>query len=75
MWMVQNLKWVSTACVLTGILLTSINIYPLNIVFHSAGAIGWTTAGVMTQDKALMTNFGLQLPLFMVGFAKVFGVI
>ena len=72
---IQNLKWLSTACVLSGILLTSLNIYPLNIFFHSAGAIGWTVAGVLTRDKALMTNFGLQVPLFGVGYLKLVGLI
>ena len=33
----QYLKWVSTALVLAGILLTNLNIYPLNIFFSWVG--------------------------------------
>ncbi len=54
------IKWISTALVLTGILLTNLNIYPLNIYFHGLGVIGWTIAGFLFRDKAILVNFGLQ---------------
>jgi len=66
--MVNYIKWISTFLVLTGILLTNLNIYPINIVIHGVGAVGWTIAGYLTSDRALLTNFGLQLPLFMTGY-------
>lgn len=64
------IKWISTALVLTGILLTNLNIYPLNIYFHGLGVIGWTIAGILFKDKAILVNFGLQIPLFLFGFLK-----
>ena len=67
----QYLKWVSTALVLTGILLTNLNIYPLNIFFHGLGVVGWTVSGILNKDKAIITNFGLQIPLFLLGFYKL----
>ncbi len=69
--MVNYIKWISTFLVLTGILLTNLNIYPINIVIHGVGAVGWTIAGYLTSDRALLTNFGLQLPLFMTGYINV----
>jgi len=72
---ISRLKWASTACVLTGILLTNLNVFPLNIAIHGTGAIGWTAAGYMAGDKAIMTNFGLQLPLFAIGLVNVMGAI
>ena len=68
----QQLKWSSTALILFGILLTNLNFYPLNIFSHGLGAIGWSIAGYISKDKALMTNFGLQLPLFMIGYYNFF---
>ena len=68
---INNIKWFSTALVLSGILLTNLNIYPINIVIHGVGAVGWTIAGYLTSDRALLTNFGLQLPLFMTGYINV----
>ena len=68
----NQLKWFSTALVLFGILLTNLNYYPLNIFSHGLGAIGWSVAGYITKDKALLTNFGLQLPLFAIGYYNYF---
>ena len=41
----KYMKWVSTAFILSGIVLTSINFYPLNIFVHGAGSLGWTIVG------------------------------
>jgi len=68
----KYLKWVSTFFVLTGILLTNLNIYPLNILSHGLGVVGWTISGIANKDKAIMTNFGLQLPLFVIGYINLF---
>ena len=69
--MIVYLKWFSTTLVLTGILLTNLNYYPLNIIIHGSGAFGWAIAGFLSADKALMTNFSLQLPLFFIGYYKL----
>ena len=43
----------------------------LNIYFHGLGVVGWTIAGFISKDKAILTNFGLQIPLFIIGIYKV----
>ena len=68
---IKVIKWISTAAVLTGIV-TNLNIYPVNIMIHGAGATGWTVAGFLTKDRALLTNFCLQLPLFIFGIVNFF---
>ena len=62
--MITKIKWVSTFLILSGILLTNLNIYPINIMLHGSGALGWTLAGYLSSDKAILTNFGLQVPFF-----------
>ena len=69
---INNLKWTSTVLILSGILLTNLNNYPLNIFIHGLGAIGWSVAGYLTKDKALLTNFGLQIPIFIFGYYNFF---
>ena len=59
---INNIKWFSTALVLSGILLTNLNIYPINIFLHGAGVLGWTYAGFTTNDKPILTNIGFQIP-------------
>ena len=67
-----TLKWGSTFLVLTGILVAQFNLYPLYILIHSIGALGWMMSGYLMQDKAVMTNFGLQLPIFAIGYMNYF---
>lgn len=50
----QSLKWYGTALCLIGIALTSINIYPLNIIFGLVGSGAWTVAGYIQDDNPLM---------------------
>ncbi len=69
---IKMLKWASTGAVLCGIALTNLNIFPLNIIIHGAGAAGWTMAGYLTKDRALLTNFCLQLPIFAFGIIHYF---
>ena len=70
--MINTIKWMSTFLVLAGILLTNLNLYPFNIFIHGLGAVGWTFAGYMSSDRAIMTNFGLQIPLFIIGIITLF---
>jgi hypothetical protein len=67
----DRVKWLSTASVLIGILLTNLNIYPLNLAFHAVGVLVWTWVGYVKRDGAIMTNFGLQIPLFVIGAANL----
>ena len=53
------------------IFLTNLNIYPINIYLHGLGVVGWTIAGFISKDKAILTNFGLQIPLFIIGIYKI----
>ena len=69
---IEATKWAGTGLILTGILLTNLDQYPLNIFFHGAGVLFWSTAGYINNDKPVLANFGLQIPLFVIGFAKLF---
>ena len=66
MFIKKYLKWISTFLVLSGILLTNLNMYPVNIMFHGVGVVGWAIAGFLTKGKAIHTNFRLQMPLFLI---------
>ncbi|PQM60531.1 MAG: hypothetical protein CML40_05980 [Rhodobacteraceae bacterium] len=70
--LIDFIKWLSTILVLIGIMLTNLNFYPLNIFIHGSGAIGWTLAGYLSSDRAIFTNFGLQIPLFLIGYINLF---
>ena len=44
---INRIKWFSTALILSGILLTNLNAYPINIIIHGTGAVGWSFVGYM----------------------------
>ena len=69
---IKTLKWLGTFFVLVGILLTNLNFYPLNIFFHGPGIVAWTIHGYIYKDKAVLTNFALQIPFSVIGFYKYF---
>tara|TARA_X000000950_G_C13633592_1_gene544563 strand:+ start:161 stop:325 length:165 start_codon:yes stop_codon:yes gene_type:complete len=52
-------------------MLTNFNFYPLNIFIHGLGAFGWALAGYLSSDRAILTNFGLQIPLFLMGYINL----
>ena len=62
-------KWIGTILCLIGIALTSINVYPSNILFGLVGSCVWSFAGIYQRD----------IPLFLVEFVAVafytFGVV
>ena len=66
---VKKSKWLGTIFVLSGILLTNLNYYPLNIFLHGTGVVFWTISGYLSKDKAILTNFGFQIPIFLFGIA------
>ena len=71
----NKIKWVGTIFVLSGILFTNLNIYPINIFTHGFGVILWTAYGIISKDKAISTNFWLSDSLVWIGNCKLFNLI
>ena len=49
------------------ILINFISSTILILYLHALGVLGWTLNGYLTKDKAIMTNFGFQIPIFLFG--------
>jgi hypothetical protein len=47
------LKWISTGFLIIGSILTSLNIYPFNIVASFIGNAGWLWAGIRMREPSL----------------------
>lgn len=48
------IKWVSSIFIIIGMALSSANIFPINIIFHGIGVIGWLIVGMLWHDRALI---------------------
>lgn len=61
------LKWTGTVLCLLGILLTSLNIYPINIFIGFVGSGIWAYAGYEQDDFALFTVEIVAVALYLAG--------
>ena len=52
--MIEKLKWSSSIVLTLGIVLTSYNIYPLNLYVQVVGVFGWLLTGIITKDNPLV---------------------
>lgn len=64
-------KWAGTILCLLGIGLTSLNIYPLNLLFGLTGSFLWTMVGLRTKDHALFVVEAVAVAMYLGGIIKV----
>ena len=65
------MKWIGTFLCLIGIYLTSLNIYPLNLVFGLIGSFIWTVEGLVAKDYALFTVEAVAVAMYLNGIVRV----
>lgn len=66
------IKWLGTILCLTGIGLTSFNIYPINIVLSLIGSVLWTLAGWIQKDIPLFLVEAVAVIFYIAGVIAVF---
>lgn len=62
-----RLKWWGTGLCLFGILLTSFNVYPANLVFGLVGSALWARAGWETDDAPLVLVEAAAVAMYLAG--------
>ena len=65
-------KWCSSLLVLTGMLLTSVDIYPNNLIFHLFGVMGWCVVGMLWHDRALILLNSVAIFIFASGLVNFY---
>ena len=63
-------KWCSSLLVLTGMLLTAVDIYPYTLRFHVFGVMGWGVVGMLWHDRALILLNGIATFIFALGILR-----
>ena len=48
------LKWASSIILSSGLCLTALNIYPLNLYIQLIGVLGWLWVGVLWKDYSII---------------------
>ena len=65
------MKWIGTALCLIGIGLTSLNIFPINLLFGLIGSFIWTVEGIVAKDYALFTVEAVAVAMYLGGILKL----
>ena len=63
----KGIKWLGTFLCLTGICLTSFNVYPINIVLSLIGSALWTYAGWVQKDVPLFLVEAVAVAMYAAG--------
>jgi len=66
------IRWSGTILCLIGIALTSLNIYPLNLVFGLVGSFLWTVQGYLYKDNALLVVELVAVLMYLGGLFKIY---
>tara|TARA_R100000963_G_scaffold31273_1_gene22643 strand:- start:12 stop:266 length:255 start_codon:yes stop_codon:yes gene_type:complete len=65
-------KWVASVIIIISVILTSNNIYPLNLFFYAAGLSGWFVVALLWNDRALLVINAVSLALLLNGLVSYY---
>ena len=65
-------KWIASIILVGGVILTSNNIYPLNLMVHAIGMFGWFIVAIIWNDRALLVINAVSLVLLLNGLVSYY---
>ena len=65
-------KWIASVILVVGVILTSNNIYPLNLMVHAIGMFGWFIVAIIWNDRALLVINAVSLVLLLNGLVSYY---
>ena len=66
------IKWISSFIILIGMTLTSLEMTPYNLLFHTIGLGGWFVVGMLWHDRALIFLNTAAIAVFVMGIVKYY---
>ena len=66
------IKWIASIILIVGVILTSNNIYPLNLIVHAIGMFGWFIVAIIWNDRALLIINAVSLVLLINGLVSYY---
>ena len=66
------IKWIASVILVVGVILTSNNIYPLNLIVHAIGMFGWFIVAIVWNDRALLVINAVSLALLLNGLVAYY---
>ena len=65
-------KWSSSIVIIIGMILSSLNVYPINLFVHTVGVAGWLWVGFLWHDRALILLNGIAIAVFVLGIGNYY---
>ena len=65
-------KWSSSIIIIVGMILSSLNVYPINLFVHTVGVAGWLWVGFLWHDRALILLNGIAIAVFVLGIGNYY---
>ena len=65
-------KWVSSIIIISGMILSSLNLYPYNLFVHVVGVTGWLWVGFLWHDRALIVVNAVAIAIFILGIGNYY---
>ena len=66
------IKWIASVILVVGVILTSNNIYPFNLMVHAIGMFGWFIVAIIWNDRALLVINAVSLVLLINGLVSYY---
>jgi len=61
------IKWTGSVFLIVAMMMTSVNIFPLNLYVALVGMIGWLIVGILWHDRALIVLNAVSVAIYGVG--------
>ena len=65
--LIDKVKWISSVFIIISMILTSANIYPLNLYVAVIPTLGWIWVSVQWRDNALVAMNMTALTIYLIG--------
>jgi len=65
-------KWISSLFVMVAWMLSSVNLFPYNIMIQIIGVAGWLWVGYLWHDRAIMVLNAMGVMFLGIGLVKYF---
>mgnify|MGYP006188997947 CR=1 FL=1 len=69
------IKWLSTLGVISSMLLTAYNVYPLNLYVAIPATIGWIYVSIIWKETSLIALNLIALAIYSLGIINYLGVL
>ena len=66
------IKWIASIILVGGVILTSNNIYPYNLMVHAIGMFGWFIVAIIWNDRALLVINAVSLFILINGLVSYY---